>query len=128
MDKNGFVFEKIQDTLADHPGILVFKGKLGGSPLLQNFAPEGEMQSFRNLINSLSQASFVTSVIDFESPEKAVAYTDAGKIIFSPDDGNFILPIQNAVLLIGETKAKDPTAKFDYIDVRFGNKVFYKLL
>jgi len=129
MDKNGLVFEKVFDLqsteLADK---IVFKGILIGNPLLQNFASPEKMKNYSDLISALNNAGLKVLVMNFESPDKAVAKTETGDIIFNPDENNFAVPVQNTMLLINETKSKNPAVQFQYIDTRFGNKVFYKLL
>jgi len=123
MDKNGLVFEKAE-ILGNR---LVFRGILEGSPVMQNFATTEKIQNYLKLIEHFRTANVDVLSINIESSDKAIANTTMGEIFFSPNESDLSLIAQNVVLLINETKSKNPTAKFQYIDARFGNKMFYKL-
>lgn len=123
MNKNGLVFEK-EEKNADK---LIFQGIIEGNPLMKNFASAVKIQNYLKFVDILKNAGFETILIKIESADKAIAKTDIGEIIFNPSDENLSEIAQNIILLIDETKNKVPAAEFQYIDARFGNKMFYKL-
>ena len=127
MTKDGFIFEKSNSAEASLDKIS-FRGNLEGDPLMRDFVTPEKMQNYLKLIEVFKNAGFEISSINIESADKAVAKSSMGDIIFDPGETNLSLTAQNAVLLINDIKNKNPSARFNYIDTRFGNKVFYKLI
>lgn len=123
MTKNGLVFEKSENT-GDK---IIFRGVLDNNPLMKNFATEVEMQNYLKLIDVLKNADIKTSAVNIESSDKGVNKTNIGDVIFNPEETDLSSAAQNGVLLINNIKSKNPSAHFQYIDIRFGNKIFYKL-
>lgn len=138
MNKDGLVFEKsdlIGNVFESSPvneaepiNKIVFRGKLEGNPLMKNFATLEEMQNFLSLAQVFENAGFKIISINIESPDKAVAKSNIGNIVFNPSEANLSLTAENTVLLINDIRSKNPSARFQYIDARFGNKMFYKLI
>lgn len=137
MTEGGLVFEKAGFSGADfltssanraEPlNRLIFRGILTGDPLLKNFATPTKIENYLKLIAVFKNANLEVVSIDIESLDKAVAKSNIGDIIFNPEEADLLAVAQNTVLLIKETKARNPAARFNYIDARFGNKLFYKL-
>jgi len=125
MTKGGFIFEKIPDS--PPANFVVFRGILEGDPIFKNFASAEKMQNYSKLIDTFSNSGFKITSINIESSDKAVAKSDIGDIIFSPDEKDLSTTAQNVILLINEIKGKNHSTQFNYIDARFGNKVYYKL-
>jgi hypothetical protein len=137
MSKDGLVFEQSDIVGATFEaskvfGIeplnkIIFRGILTGDPLMKNFATPAEIENYLKLIKIFNDAGFDISSINIETSDRAVAKSSTGDIIFNPDEADLSEVAQNTILLIKETKSKNPTARFNYIDARFGNKLFYKL-
>ncbi len=127
MTKDGFVFEK--SSIAT--GKIIFRGILEGNPLMKNFSTPQKMQNYIKLIETFKNSGFEISSINIESSDKAIAKMNINNaisdVIFNPKETDLSLIAQNAILLIKETQIKSPSAHFQYIDARFGNKMFYKL-
>lgn len=123
MTKGGLVFENSFDT----NGRLIFRGVLEGDPLMKNFTTPEEMQNYLKLVEVLKNAGLEVGSINIESSDRAVAKTKIGDIIFNPGEADLSPAGENTILLINEIRNKNPSALFQYIDARFGNKVFYKL-
>lgn len=124
MTKDGLVFERTENK----NGRIVFGGILDGNPLMKNFASAEEMQNYLNLIKTFKNAGFDVSSINIELADRAVAGLNIGDIIFNPEEKDLISVAENTILLINNIKSKNPSARFQYIDARFGNKIFYKLI
>lgn len=123
MTEDGLVFEK-SVNVGDK---IIFRGVLVGDPLMKNFATPQEMQKYLSLVDAFKNSKIIVTEINIESADKAIAKTDMGDIILDPKETDLSISVQNAILLINEVKSKNPSARFDYIDTRFGNKMFYKL-
>jgi len=128
MTKYGLVFEKSENA-GDK---IIFKGVLEGNPLTKNFATAEKMKSYSDLIDVFKNAGFGVDSINIESSDKAVAKVDINNfvsdVILNPEESDLSAVAQNTILLINEIKSKNPSAQFQYIDARFGNKFFYKLI
>lgn len=123
MDKSGLIFEKT----ADASGKIIFRGVLEGNPLMKYFATAEEIKNYLSLVDIFKNNGFNVSSINIESADKGVAGTDIGDVIFNPGEADLSITAQNVVLLVNEIKSKTPSIRFNYIDARFGNKIFYKL-
>lgn len=123
MDKNGLVFEP---TLKNQDKI-IFMGGISENPLLKSFASKEEMDKYIQIIDVLKKSDIHISIINFEYLEKVVFKTNVGDVILSLNDENLSDSVQNVLLLIQDSKSKNKNVTFQYIDARFGNKMFYKL-
>jgi hypothetical protein len=137
MSKDGLVFQKSDFTgsafllssasKAEPTHKIIFRGVLEVNPLMKNFTTPEKMQNYSNFVEVLKSAGFEIISVDIESADKAVAKSNIGDIVFDPDEADLASVAQNVILLINEVKGKNHSAQFNYIDARFGNKVFYKL-
>lgn len=138
MSNNGLIFEKAPFSESEYlvssvswlepKNHFIFKGVLTDNPIMRNFVSLDKMQSYEKFVELFKKAGVEIMSIDIESFDKAVAKTSVGDIFFDPEEVDFSEPVKNAVLLINEERAKNPNVKFNYIDTRFGNKMFYKLI
>jgi hypothetical protein len=128
MDSNGLIFEKSDFVPMQGKSLsVIFRGILQGDPLKQNFATPDKMKNYVDLIGTLEAAKFDVNSINIESTDKGVTKTSVGDIVFDPQDQNLTLTAQNVIVLINDIKSKNPDVLFNYIDARFGTKIYYKL-
>lgn len=123
MNKSGLIFERAQNLESK----FVFRGVVTGDPIMQTFATADKIQIYLNFIDIFQKAGFETTYINIESSDKAVAGVSVGEVFFNPEETDLTAVAQNVLLLIDEIKAKNSDAMFEYVDARFGNKMFYKL-
>jgi hypothetical protein len=129
MSNDGLIFEKVSPEKSfESAGKIIFRGLITSDPLLQNFATGEQMQNYTEFLDTLAKNNIHVDEISIESPEKAIAETSLGQIFFSPKDPDLATAAFNSILLIEEVKTKNPAVRFEYIDARFGNKVFYKAI
>lgn len=129
MSDDGLLFEKVSEEKAfEAAGKVVFRGVLSNDPLLQYFASLERMKNYTDFMETLAKNNINITSIDVPLPDKAVAETEIGQIIFNPEEADLGSVAFNIILLIEELKTKKPAAQFEYIDARFGNKVFYKAI
>ncbi|MEK7669572.1 MAG: hypothetical protein AAB350_03250 [Patescibacteria group bacterium] len=124
MNKSGLIFEKAENLDSK----FIFKGNVEGDPIMQSFATADKIQNYLNFIEVFKNAGYGATYIDVESTDKAILGTSIGEVFFSPEEADLALVAQNALLLIDEIMTENPNAVFEYIDARFGNKMFYKLI
>lgn len=124
MNQNGLAFVEIGREEIN--GKIIFKNSLEEAGLLKSFAGEGRMQNYLKAIKILGDAHFEIIEINLVLSDKVIFKTNVGEIFLNPEE-DLSQTAENAVILINEVKTKTPSALFEYIDARFGNKVFYKL-
>lgn len=119
---DGFAFASTIWGESDH---LVLESERQYS-LYNQVATTKEVGSYLSLQEILARVSIKLDRVRVESTQKIALKTSIGEIFLNPSD-DLLLAVQNALLLIEEVRAKNPVARFEYVDARFGNKVFYKL-
>jgi hypothetical protein len=122
MTRSGLVFES--SVASD--GKIIFRGILGGDPIMKNYTSPEKMRHYINFIDILGSSGFSVSSINIKYSDKAIAETNIGDIYFSPNETDLNTVAENVILLVKEIKSKNPSSTFQYIDARFGNKIFYK--
>ncbi|MBN2094076.1 MAG: hypothetical protein JW740_01770, partial [Candidatus Zambryskibacteria bacterium] len=137
MNKNGLVFKRAPFTESEFllssvnylepKNRIIFRGVLNENPLLENFTSSEQMQKYIEMLSNFKAVDIEIFSISSEAPDKAIANSSLGNVIFNPQE-DLVLIAQNVILLVEEIKSKNPEAIFDYIDTRFGNKLFYKLI
>lgn len=125
MDSTGLVYSKVDSELESF-GKIVFRGAVEGDPLMKYFQNKVMIDLYLRSASLLKNNSIDAYSISVESKDKGVIQTSVGNIFINPESEDLLEAVENALLVIEDMKAKNPGTKFEYIDVRFGNKVFYK--
>ena len=129
LDKSGLLFAPA-GGVTNSPSLVRFYSTISADNLTgQYYAPPDKFTSLLRLADNLKKLDF--SVVAFrDRPDGSVEAVLSGgqRIVFTRDDD------LEAVLANFKTVTSDVGfggnagfAKVDYIDLRFGNKVFYKL-
>lgn len=126
MDSHGFIFEKVGASAAGFK----FEGLLTGDPLGRTFGDASLISFMKDFVDKLSKLGLNTLLIKVYNEDKAEAILDNGSfVIFSPkpDAGGEVA--DNLSLLINNLKEKNggTLPELQYVDTRYGNKLFYKL-
>ena len=79
------------------------------------------------MIGLLTKSDLKVLSFNIESEDKIVVETDIASIFFNIEDKNIKESVEGAILLIKDQRAKNPSVYFQYIDARFGSKLFYKV-
>ncbi len=126
LDASGLVFARVSQ--ADTLDKVKFTGVLEGNPILQKFGSQSEMDNYFKLIDILKQGELEVKALNVESKDKAVLTTSMGEIIFNTEVANIEDVGENVLLLIETERQRNPDVSFQYIDTRFGHKLFYKTI
>lgn len=124
MSKDGMIFA--ESTADDIANKIIFKGVLSDNPITKTLDSGERMQIYEETIDTLSESDINVKEVNIESSLKVTFKSDMGDIILNPEDKNIKESVQNAILLIEDTKVKKKDTKFEYIDARYGSKLFYK--
>lgn len=130
LDKNGFVFSEAPEfsgnTFFRYYGLLKEDNPVGG-----NYMESLKFKEIRGFVDSLKILG-INSVKFHASSEDdyEIDLDNGGKIIF--DDKQLLTKtLENLESVLdeiglGKSSSTDSAVKLDYVDLRFGNKVFYK--
>ncbi len=127
MDDTGFIFSDAPD-FSNNVYFIFYGGISADHPTGQHFLSPEEIAAFAGFKTELDrQGIVITSLVVRDDGVREAALLGHGKIIFKASDD--LLPVAHSLeLLKRDTQILSPkaTTTLDYIDLRFGNKVYYK--
>lgn len=126
MSRDGFIFEEVDGDI-DRQGKIVFYSSEGRDFMRTFIDTRERVDNYMRFLDSFGSKGFQVFSVNIGSLDQSVFDTSIGKIIFNPSDDPYSAA-QNAGLLIEDVRKQNPEAVFEYIDTRFGNKMFYKLI
>ena len=135
MDYSGLVFSRVTVSSAEAEGTVIYSGLIEGNPIDKKFGEDfagletGEL--LKNLSSFVKQAKSIginITRINVLNKIEAIAVFDKGILKFTPAKASDEIFIENLKLFIEEIKKKNNNVlpQFEYIDARYGNKIFYK--
>jgi cell division septal protein FtsQ len=128
MDGTGFVFAPIASTSPGFQTPYVFEGALSATsaPVGQQYLPS-TFSALLALLERLGQAGYSPEHIVVEGAQDFsihLARNFALRASFGMDIGSLI---RNFELILSSEALRDREGELEYIDLRFGNRVYYKL-
>jgi hypothetical protein len=133
VDDTGYIFaEYHEDQIKGLEKLPMLYGGdqfIGPEPISKNIFNEKLYQDLRNTITELQKSGLpIKSVHVYSRDEIVFTVSTGGKLIFS-DRKPFEISLEDlrSSLKSSVFTSQKEGPKFEYIDVRFGNKVFYKL-
>ncbi len=130
LDTEGFVFERLAaestSTIPIAETSYVFHGGFNGDPMGRQFAP-AHFPGIASLLRVLSQANFaprgatIDNDQDFSIPLSSGFYIKAS---FGEDVNRLV---HNLQLVLSSSVLQGKEDRIEYIDLRFGGRVYYKL-
>lgn len=130
LDSTAFIFAPETISSSTPEAFIKFYGPLSSStPIGQTYHSADYLKNHMNFANNLSLAGF--SVISFTERINGVSETmlSGGQRLIFADDTDLSIALGNFESLVSNPafKSAGTFAKLDYIDLRFGNKLFYRL-
>lgn len=119
VNTEGYIFAPATKT--DLENKIIFEGILEEAKIIRDF------ELFMRFSKLLEEQKIQIQKYTLEMDKKNTVETNIGDIVFSFDEMSVENKIENLLLIIEEEQKKGRKAEFEYIDLRFGNKVFYKL-
>lgn len=128
IDETGFVFAASASSTETVSEPFVFSGGLASStdPLGAYVAP-AHFPSALAIMRALGQAGFSPVSAAFDSDTDFSLITDTGLKIYASFGAEPPDLVRNLKLVLGSDALKDHLADLEYVDLRFGQRVFYKL-
>ncbi|MDP2705312.1 MAG: hypothetical protein U1D31_01400 [Patescibacteria group bacterium] len=124
VDKWGFIFS-IAPEFSSSDVYVKYYGAVSESPLGQTFLPDS-FSRVDSFVQSLRQINLspVTCSID-EKGDGVIALENKSELLFNPSE-DLSVTFENLTSFLRENQKEFSQKPFTYIDLRFGNKIFYK--
>ncbi len=132
IDDNGYAFSKYEDPLAtdqQNLDLLVFTGmdeSIGSEPLGKNIIPKEMVTKFLELKVVLEGFGLTAEELEYRSKDEIVFKIDGSGRIILNERRPLEESMNNLKTVLDSEVFKGKLESMDYIDTRFGNKVFYK--
>ena len=127
MDNTGLVFGRAVEL---DPTFIQYSGLIAGDPVNQRFGQSGFYSDLLALVGKVQSFGLTPRKVQIEDDSNAVMVLEDGSLIkFISNEVALPGLAENLRLFLADLKEKNGGANppFQYIDVRYGNKIFYKL-
>ncbi len=128
IDKTGFIFAPYDasSTVALEP--VSFTGGVSdpGNPLGHSVAA-ARFPAILSFIAALGQAGYPAASADIDADGNLAFALAAGFTIYVSPGADPVALIRDLRLILGSEALRDHVGELEYVDLRFGNRVFYKL-
>jgi cell division septal protein FtsQ len=126
VDQSGLVFAPASGD--ELQGYLRLEGMIAGDPIGKTYGTPQLYEFFLSLGKQLEDLGLRPEKIKYYTQDKAEAVMGDSRVIFIPDLNQAEELFSNLSLFVNDLKAKKgELPAFEYIDARYGNKIFYKL-
>lgn len=132
MDKMGFVFAPASTSSVPIKNPYTFYGQISSAsssssanPVGKTYLP-GVFGIVALLLERLGQAGFAAHTISTEGEHDVVIGLEHGFDLYASLDDGAETIVQNLKLVLSSETLRDKQAGLEYIDLRFGNRVYYK--
>lgn len=125
LDKQGIIYSKVGNDMEKF-GKTIFVGGLEGEPLMQKFKDPEVLKLYMDSVSLFGLSDIKVDSIVIESYNKVIFKTNVADVFVVLDSQNMKEEIENAILVIKDSNIKKEGSRLQYVDVRFGNKIFYK--
>lgn len=128
LDEDGFIFASGSTSVAVLKTQIVFGGGLSAtsSPIGQVYLP-GNFRSIRALLERLGQAGFSPEKMTVEGERDFSIGVSRGFVIRASFGAQVDDVVHNLELVLFSETLRGKEDKLEYIDLRFGNRVYYRL-
>src|SRR3989344_2359729 len=126
MDKTGFIFAPIGSTTESFQSAYVFSGDVLGPPIGKTYA-RGRFIGILALLDRLGQAGFQSENIFAANEQDFSVRLFDGLLLRLSYGGDVEGVVNNLELVLASDALKGKRSAIDYVDLRFGNRVYYKL-
>jgi cell division septal protein FtsQ len=128
IDDRGFVFAEAsdQETVATS---YVFTGGLAGDtlqPIGSTFAP-GHVPGLATMLRNLGEADYRPTGASVENDQDFFVYLTQGFFIKASYGQDAAQLVRNLDLILASDTLRGKEDRLEYIDLRFGNRVYYKM-
>jgi hypothetical protein len=132
IDDNGYAFSRYDESFSSslqEGDLLAFTGmdeSIGSEPLGKNIIAKDMVTKFLELKTVLETFNLKTKELEYRSKDEIVFKIDGSGRIILNERRPFDESMNNLKTVLDSDVFKGKLESMDYIDTRFGNKVFYK--
>lgn len=129
MDQGGLIFSAAASTtIADVPSHYVFEGGIatGTIPIGQQYV-SAHLPGIIELLDELGRAGFTPNGASVEGDtDFSIQFADGSRLLasYGEDPGTLT---KNLQIVLSSDALKNASGQIDYIDLRFGDKVYFKM-
>ena len=132
MDQTGVIYSASADASSTFPTPYVFRGALATSTLVSNppigeTYAEGHFSGILALMNSLFDEGFIPTEASLAENDDFNIQVAQGFYLKASYGENPDTLAKNLQLILSADALKGKTDMIEYVDLRFGNRVYYKL-
>ncbi len=125
MDASGYVFEHAPHPLAASTTLVFSAGMATDTPPIGQSFAAGRMGTIRTLLDALVHAGFAPPGLSVDGDDAAIPLGGFSvRTTLDQDPGDIV---RNLQLVLGSDALAGKEGELDYIDLRFGNRVYFKL-
>lgn len=129
LDDNGLIFAGAP-IFSDNIFFKFLGGEINASssPLGKNFLPSGEFRRLNFFLDSLAPLGLTPATFEVDTVQAQIYLKSGGRLIIAAS-ADLSLILENLETILRSDNLKKALARggiIDYIDLRYGNKVFYK--
>lgn len=127
VDEYAYIYTKANDESTSTLAIMGLEEKIGTEPVGKTMMSEAMLKQLVAMTNELEKENLHVYEIEYRSKDEIVfKIENNGRILFN-ERRPLELSFSNLMTAIKSEVLTSGTSTFEYIDTRFGNKVFYKL-
>lgn len=123
LDEEGLIFDTASSEQGK--GYLVFYGTVKGDPIRQYYLP-GRFTEIIQFLFGVKTTGLVPKSLSVKDENDAELRLENGEKLLFALNQNFSELLENLETVYREAGLSDTGKRIDYIDLRFGNKIFYK--
>ena len=130
MDKKGIIFAPAISPSLDNRKLFKYYGIAEGNPLGRQFGEEKFFPELAQFVKKVKDLGLQISAAEVVSADRAqIDFEDNSYLIFPPYEKDKAALFENIEIFINDLKSKNDGQMplLEYIDARYGNKIFYKI-
>ena len=127
MDESGFIFASASSTNLTSSTAYVFSGGIASSSPIGKTFEAGHIPGILALLRLLQNANFVPLGADVVDEKDFNVHLGQGFFLKVSFGGNPDVLVRNLQLVLNSEVLQGKQSSIEYIDLRFGNRVYYKL-
>lgn len=127
MDDAGYIFAEASTTRTQALTEYIFRGGLVATSTIGTFFSENHLPGMKATLEQLTASNFhaVGATVDSDS-DFSIAFSE-GYYVKASQGTDALTLVKNLQLILGSADLRDRENDIEYIDLRFGNRVYYKL-
>ncbi len=125
LDNEGFIFAELKNETPAVPYIF-HGGLISGEPEVGQFFLQGRFRDVVHFLGVLKEAGYPAREFRVENEKDFSVTVEQGFALRVPFDAGLDGVVRNLVLALEADSVRGRESEIEYIDLRFGNRIYYK--